>query len=206
MIMKKMILPLVVLVFFSFTTEHFNITDKEREAAVSYLEKSRDHMLKVLDGLSDEQLNFKATPESWSIAECVEHITISENAFGGLLKMTVAEGDNPALKDSVQMKDEELYSMITNRSQKVKTSEQFEPSGKFGSNAETVEAFVKARNGHIEYIKTTQDDLRNRFNSNLPFGTVDAYQLLIFAAGHAERHVLQMEEVMKSKGYPSSMN
>lgn len=205
-IMKNLILPMVVIVFFSFRADNTKITDEERKAAVQYLEQSRDHMLKVLDGLSNEQLNFKATPESWSIAECVEHITISENAFGGLIKMTVAEGDNPALKDSIKMNDVQLYNLIINREQKVKTSEQFEPSGKFGSHAETVAAFVKARNGHIAYIKTTQDDLRNRFNNDLPFGTVDAYQLLIFAAGHAERHVLQMEEVKKAKGYPSGMN
>ena len=202
--MKKLFLPLLVVLFFGFTTKDYNITDEERKTAISYLEKSRDHMLKTLYGLTDEQLNYKATPESWSIAECVEHITISENAFGGLLKQTVAEGNNPALKDSVQLKDEELYNMIINRERKVKTPEQFEPSGKFGSHTETVEAFVKARNNHIEYVKTTKDDLRNRFNNNLPFGTVDAYQLLIFTAAHAERHVLQMEEVKINKGYPST--
>lgn len=200
--MKKLILPFLALFFFSFTAEDYGLTDEEREKAMDYLADSRDHMMDVLDGLTDEQLDFKPTPESWSIAECVEHLATTENAFGGMIQQTVAEGGNPALKDSVKLTDEQLYNIIIDRSNKVKTPEPFEPSGQFGSHEETVKAFKEKRNAHIEYVKTTDDDLRNRFNSNLPFGTVDAYQLIIFAAGHSERHTLQMEEVMNHDEFP----
>ena len=85
--------------------------------------------------------------------------------------------------------------IITSRDQKVKTSEAFEPSGKFGSHVETVKAFVDKRGEHIEYLKTTEDDLRNHYGK-LPFGTIDGLQILLFMSGHTERHVAQMEEVM----------
>lgn len=201
--MKKIIYPLITILLFGFTALENGLTHKERKMAIGYLEESRDHMMTTLDGLTKEQLNFRPTSKSWSIAECVEHIAISESVFSGLIKQTVADGDNPTLKDSVAMKDKQLYGLITNRAQKVKTSEQFEPSGKFGSHKETVDAFLKSRDYHIDYVKTTEDDLRNRFNNNLPFGTVDAYQLFIFTAAHTERHVLQMEEIMQSTGFPS---
>lgn len=200
--MKKMIFPVIALLLFSFTSEDFGISDAEREKAVTYLTQSKDHMMKVLNGLTKEQLNFKPTAESWSIANCVEHLAIAESTFGGILQKTVAEGDNPAMKDSVQMKDDQLYAIISSRQQKVKTPEPFEPSGKFGSHEETAKAFNEKRDAHIEYIKTTDDDLRNRFNSNLPFGTIDAYQLLVFVAAHTERHVSQMEEVAAHDDFP----
>jgi hypothetical protein len=91
--------------------------------------------------------------------------------------------------------------MTEDRSQKVKTGEAFEPSGKYGSLEETVEEFKAKRKDHIEYVQNTQDDLRNRYQE-LPFGTVDAYQILLFMSGHTERHVQQMEEVMDDMDFP----
>ena len=200
--MKKLILPVLILTLFGFSKDTSKLTDDERTMIIGHLEKTRDHMKNVIAGLSEEQLNFRAEEDSWTIAECVEHLAISEEAFGGLIQKTVASGANPAMKDSVKLKDEELMGIITDRSNRVKTSEAFEPSGKFGSFKETVDAFLSKRKEHIAYVKSTDDDLRNRFNSDLPFGTVDGVQLIIFAAGHTERHVLQMEEVMAHKLFP----
>ncbi|KQC30834.1 DinB family protein [Flagellimonas eckloniae] len=200
--MKKLILPIVALMLFSFSIDSEKLTDDERKMVIQYLTESRNHMTKVVDGLTDEQLNFKPEEEAWSIAECVEHLAITENAFGSFIQKTVAAGPNPALKDSLKLKDDQLMGIITDRSNRVKTAEPFEPSGKFGSFEATVKAYVDKRNEHIAYVETTEDDLRNRFNSDLPFGTVDGVQLIIFAAGHTERHVLQMEEVMAHKLFP----
>ena len=91
--------------------------------------------------------------------------------------------------------------MIADRSQKVKTAEPFEPSGQFGSTEETLGALLAIRQELMEYIETTEDDLRNRY-AKLPFGTVDAAQFIVFIAGHMERHVLQMEEVMEDEDFP----
>ncbi len=200
--MKKFIVPIVLLLLFSFTTNSVKLTDDDRKMAIKHLTQTRDHMTDALEGLTDEQLNFKSDENAWSIAECVEHLAISENAFGGLVQKTVATGANPAMKDSVKLKDDQLMGLITDRTNKVKTSETFEPSGGFGSHEATLEAFMEKRKEHIEYVKTTEDDLRNRYNSDLPFGTIDGVQLIVFMAGHTERHVLQMEEIMEHEDFP----
>lgn len=200
--MKKLILPIVALMLFSFGTDTFKLSEDERTMAVKHLTETSEHMTKVLKGLTEEQLNFKPEEEAWSIAECAEHLTISENAFGGLIQKTVAAGPNPALKDSLKFKDDQLMGIIIDRTNKVKTSEPFVPSGKFGSHEATVKAFMDKRNEHINYVKTTEDDLRNRYCNDLPFGTVDGLQVVIFMAGHTERHVKQMEEVMAHKLFP----
>ncbi|MBT8186553.1 MAG: DinB family protein [Croceitalea sp.] len=201
--MKKLMFPLVVVFLMSFLP-NTGLTEAERAKAVDHLNKTKDHMMEVLDGLTEDQLDFKPSADSWSIAECVEHLAISENTFGSIVQATVAAPANPAMRDSVKLNDDQLYGLIVNRDQKVKTSEAFEPSGKFGSFKETLTAFLDKRKEHVEYVKTTTHDLRSHFNSNLPFGTVDAYQLLIFAAGHTERHVLQMEEIMEHEDFPES--
>ncbi|MEM9078077.1 MAG: DinB family protein [Bacteroidota bacterium] len=200
--MKKLILPVIILALFSFSMDTTKLTDAERTMVIGHLEKTRDHMKNVIAGLSEEQLNFRAEEDSWTIAECIEHIAVTEDAFGNLIQKTVAAGANPTMKESAQLQDDQLMEIITNRGNRVKTAEIFEPSGKFGSSNEAVKSFLDKREKHIAYVKTTDDDLRNRFSNDLPFGTVDGVQLIIFAAGHTERHVLQMEEVMAHKLFP----
>ncbi len=199
--MKKVILPIVLLALFAFTVVKSTLTDAEREFAVKELTKSHDHFLNTLEGLNEEQLNYKVTDDSWSIAECAEHIAISENMIFDMMQGTLAQEPDPSKRAEVKVTDEGLIAMIEDRSKKVKTGEPFEPSGKYGSFEETVEEFKTKRKEHIEYVKSTQDDLRNRYQQ-LPFGTVDAYQILLFMSGHTERHIKQMEEVMDDEDFP----
>tara|TARA_R110002012_G_scaffold64021_7_gene168430 strand:+ start:9676 stop:10281 length:606 start_codon:yes stop_codon:yes gene_type:complete len=199
--MKKVILPVVLLAVMAFGVVKSTLTDAEREFAVKELTKSHDHFLNTLEGLNEAQLNYKVTDDSWSIAECAEHIAISENMIFGMLQGTLANVPDPSKRAEVKVSDEGLIAMIEDRSNKVKTSEPFEPSGKYGSFEETVEEFKTKRKEHIEYVKSTQDDLRNRYQQ-LPFGTVDAYQILLFMSGHTERHIKQMEEVMDDEDFP----
>ncbi len=200
--MKKILLPVLVFALMSFGMLTTGITDSEREHAVKDLTKTHDRLTTVIEGLSEAQLNFKAAEGSWSVGDCLEHIAISENAFDGMLKGALQTPANPAMRDSVTMSDEKLVGFITSREQKVKTSEAFEPSGKFGSHAETLESFVTKRKEHIAYIKATTDDLRNHYGK-LPFATLDGYQIILFMSGHTERHVQQMEEVMANENFPS---
>ncbi|MBT8302203.1 MAG: DinB family protein [Maribacter sp.] len=202
--MKKIILPIVVLTLVGFGMITSGLTEKDREMTVAELNKTQERFMSVVGGLSEAQLNFKPSPESWSVAECVEHLAISEGMLGEMLQGALKTPADPSMRDSVQMTDDKLLAMISSRQQKVKTGEAFEPSGKFGSHIETVNAFLDKRGEHIEYVKTTNDDLRNHYGK-LPFGTIDGVQILLFISGHTERHVAQMEEVMAHKNYPKAM-
>nr|WP_299487371.1 DinB family protein [uncultured Allomuricauda sp.] len=199
--MKKLILPLVTLLLFSFSMDTSKLSDEDRKKAVDHLENTRDEMAKILKGLSEAQLNFKAEEDSWSIAECAEHIAISENMIFGMLQGALQTAADPSKRTEVKMSDEELIGIIESREQKVKTGEPFEPTGKFGSHEATVNEFLAKRNEHISYIKNTEDDLRNHYGQ-LPFGTVDGVQILLFMSGHTERHLDQMKEVMAHKLFP----
>ncbi len=200
--MKKIILPIVLLALVGFGVITYGLTDKERKMAVDELTKTQDRFTSTLAGLSAEELNYKSTPESWSIAECAEHLAISEGMIGGMLEGALKTPADPSKRDSVLISDEKLLAMISSREKKVKTGEAFEPSGKFGSHKETVNAFLAKRSAHIEYLKTTNDDLRNHYGK-LPFGTIDGMQILLFMSGHTERHVAQMEEIMANENFPS---
>lgn len=201
--MKKYVLLLMGLIFVSFINFTTELTPEEREMAAAEMTKTQNHLLASLEGLSEAQLNFKSSAESWSIAECTEHLALSENNIFGMLQGALAEEANPARREEVQISDEQLVMMITDRSQKVKTFAAFEPSGKFGSVSNSLAEFEKLRKEHIAYVNTTDDDLRNHF-TQLPFGTIDAYQILLFMSAHTERHILQIEEVMAHEDFPKN--
>ena len=179
-----------------------SITDEERAMTVSELERSRDMLDESVSELSEAQLNFKSSEEAWSIAECVEHLTISEKAFGDMLKGTLETEADPSRRSEVQVADGDLLNMIRDRSNKVQTSEPFEPSGKFGTYKETLAALTGLRNAHIAYIDGTEDDLRNRYGE-LPFGTIDALQMVLFMSGHMERHTAQIQEIKEHSDFPA---
>ena len=79
--------------------------------------------------------------------------------------------------DSIKLSDEELLAIFLYRYNKVKTLERFEPSGKYGSHQETLMAFNSKRVEDIIYTENTEDYLRNHYGQ-LPFRTIDAYQIL----------------------------
>lgn len=87
--MKKIFFPLVILLSLSFTTGESSLTKSERKFAIERFKNSKNNLLNAIKGLSTTQLNFKASPESWSIAECTEHIAISETMLYGMFEGTL---------------------------------------------------------------------------------------------------------------------
>lgn len=197
--MKKLLLFVAVLTLVSFKTADTTLTAEERKFALDELSRTRENLLNGIKGLSLEQLNFKSTPTSWSIAECTEHLAISENNLWGAMDGCLKQPADPAKRGEVKFGDADLLKMITDRSFKVKTMEPFEPKG--ASFEESVKDFTSKRDAHLEYVKTTKDDLRNHF-AQMPFGTLDAYQVIIFMSGHTARHTAQIEEVKVDANYP----
>lgn len=199
--MKTLFISLLVVALSAFTIAGSGLTKEEREMAVSELNASHDHLKIVLRNLSDAQLNFKSSEDSWSIAECVEHITISEHTFPEMLQGMLQTPADPSKRLEVKISDKGLIALLEDRTNKVKTQKPFEPTGKYGSFEETWAAFQTKRAENIAFVQTTEEDLRNRVQA-FPFGTVDGLQVILFMSAHTERHVRQIEEVMRHQEFP----
>ena len=201
--MKKLLLPMLMVALVSYTFTGTTLTKEERNFAKAELKKSSKLLQKAVKGLSPAQLSFKPGPESWFIAEITEHIAISENNIFGMLQGTLKSEPDPSRRAEAKLTDQQVLTMITDRTNKVKTQAAFEPTGQFGSQDATLAAFLKKRESNIDFVKNTKEDLRNRYQQ-LPFGIIDAYQILLFMSGHTERHVLQIEEVKANEGFPKN--
>lgn len=165
-----------------------------------YLEETEEALIESTQDLTDEQMQYKPDANSWSVAQIIEHINMVEGSLKSLLENKIKEG-SPAMKPEVKMTDEQVVEMITNRSQKVQTQDQFQPSGKFESSDEALEAFKDQREDIVDWLKDSDADMRG-FANEFPFGTIDGYQSVLFMAGHTARHTAQIEEVKNSAGFP----
>ena len=201
--MKRSIILWAVLFFAAYGLNAQNgMTDEERKFAVKYLNDTQNEMLKILKGLSEAQLNFKPNAESWSVSECLKHITISEqNIWAGFIEAGLAKEADPSKRSEVQFSDEQVMGFLESREQKVKTFAPFEPQNKPETTATVLKEFKKLRSEHIKWVKKTEYDLRNRYGTT-PFGTVDLYQAILFMSAHTRRHTDQMKEVMADAGFP----
>src|SRR3989442_4942006 len=95
----------------------------ERDRAMSHLHATRKVFLDSVAGLSDAQWNFKPSPERWSIAECAEHIAVSEDSLFELTQQALKSPAAPEKKAQAAGKDEMILRMIPNRSVKAQAPE-----------------------------------------------------------------------------------
>jgi hypothetical protein len=199
--LHKPFIILIAIAVMSFDKPAAELTDSERTYAVQLLQETQEEIIKKVSGLSSEQYNFKADANTWSVAECVEHIAISEDNIFGFCQASLQQPADPSKRSEVKMSDEAIVEMAVDRSQKRKANETFKPTGKFGSFEVTLAEFKNKRDNNIAYVKTTKDDLRNHYN-DFPFGKLDAYQIILFMAAHSKRHYSQIDEITKNARFP----
>jgi len=179
------------------------ITGDERDAVIAHLERTQKLFQQTLSGVTPQQWSFKPGPDRWSLAEIAEHIGRMEDMLRGFVTGQLVNIPTPP--DFVELAaaqykeaDDRVLAQITDRSQKGQAVEPARPTGLYKTVDEAMQAFAEKRGKTIEYARTTQDDLRAHFTPDKK----DGYQYLLMLAGHAERHVAQMNEVKTATGYP----
>jgi hypothetical protein len=183
------------------TTAAPTYAQKDRDAGVQYLEETRKNFLDSVSGLSDAQWTFKAGPDRWSIAETAEHIAVSEGFIVQLLTEKVLKGPK-AQPGALRVPDEKVIAVITDRSGKAQAPEVLRPTNRFPTRQTLIQEFVKARQGTIQFLQTTQEDLRAFIAPHPALKEIDAYQWVLLTSAHSARHTAQIEEVKASPGYP----
>lgn len=181
----------------------WQLSPDERKFAIDYLNKTRARLLKDVGGLSQTQLNFQPDDTSWSVAQCVEHITLSEDLIKQWIQGSLQQPAAPQRKREVKYTPQTLIAIVTNRSQnRAKTGGSWVPDGQFPTTADAIRAFVSRRDSTIAYIGSTQDELKDHFIDHPQWGALDLYQAFVMLSAHCERHTEQLEEVMANPNFP----
>lgn len=174
------------------------MTPAERQQAIASLAETRERLLATVQRLSPSQLAFKPAPDRWSIAECLEHITLVESAVLGLIEKTVQESAERAPNTQ---EDGALMAIVADRSSRAKGPDRLMPTGRW-SRDELFREFEVARKRTSDFAASTAAPLRERGFPHPRFGALDCYQWLLLIPAHGDRHRAQVEEVMASPEFP----
>ena len=179
------------------------LSQKEREQGVAELEGSRKAFLDATSGLSEAQWNFKPAPDRWSIAECAEHIGVTETFILNMITEQALKGPaEPEKRALLQGKDSSLMTMVVDRTAKFKAPEAIQPTRRWTTSGEITKNVLESRARTIEFVSTTQEDLRDHFMDHPVFKTLDTYQWILLTSGHMRRHTAQILEVKADPNFP----
>ncbi|HWN74774.1 MAG TPA: DinB family protein [Candidatus Udaeobacter sp.] len=179
------------------------LSPAERDHAVAELESSRKAFLEATSGLSEAQWNFKPAPDRWSIAECAEHIGVTEAYILSLITEQALKGPaEPEKRAQVQGKDTSMMAMAVDRSTKFKAPEPIQPTRRWVTSGEITKNVLENRARTIAFVNTTQEDLRDHFMDHPVFKTLDTYQWILLTSAHMRRHTAQILEVKADPNFP----
>jgi hypothetical protein len=168
------------------------------------IDGKRASLLRGVEGLSDEQQVFRASPGRWSVAEIVEHLSMVEASVARLLVSLLgkAEAAGHAREAGAAFAPVSIAGFVEqSRAQKYNAPESARPTGV--PLAESVARLRETRAG--------LHNLRPRFESvdcaavrfpHPAFGPLDLYQWLAFLGAHDARHLAQinaLKETMKAE-------
>lgn len=174
------------------------LKDGDRQRLLAHLEMTEQWLASEVTGLSEAQLKFRMSAESWSVMDVVEHLAIAEAQYWTQLQDSVKR---PPTEKKLEATDAAILWYGIDRTNRAKTGEARVPSGRWKNVRESLGELRKQRDTMTRYARTTQDDLRSRA---LIDGNMDVYQWFLMISTHSQRHILQIREIKAHAGYPKA--
>jgi hypothetical protein len=172
------------------------MTQGDRQRLLAHLEMTESWLVSELEGLSDAQVKFRPTPESWSITEVVEHLAIAEPQYWQRVQDSMKQ---PPTTEKPAATDAQILWYGIDRTNRARTGEARVPKEKYATAAAALADFRKLRAEMLGYARSTQEDLRSH---KLLEGNQDVYQWFLMISTHSQRHILQIRENKAHAGYP----
>ena len=171
------------------------MTTLDRQRLVAHLEMTASWFVDEISRLSPAQLAFRPTPESWTILEIIDHLVVVAPIYWQDLQNALKA---PAGRKTTTTDANMLWYGIdrTNREKAIPTEV---PKGLRDLQA-GLDAYRKQHARLLQYVRTTDDDLRGHFVERQ--GS-DAYQWVLLISTHEQRHILQIREIKADPRFPA---
>jgi DinB superfamily len=192
------VLPFLVLVM-TLSLCAAPMTDEDREHLLVHFEMTGHMLAEEVHGLSPAQLEYKASPDRWSIRECVSHLAVAEPDYWRDLRKAVKAPPDMKDKKSVAT-DADIMWYGIDRVVHTKTGGGHEKVDTYKNLGEALAKFEALHATMIAYINTTNDDLRTH-----SFGDqerIDCWQWMLEISTHAERHIQQIRDIKADPNFP----
>jgi len=149
------------------------------------LETTPEILRLLMEGLSEEDTNWKPGPKRFSIAEALEHLShVEGHCFRARLQLMVDQ-DHPRIEPY----DQEAYFAAGQYSGRVAE--------------DSFDHFEEQRELNLEYLSGLPDSAASRTGAHAELGTITVAHLLNEWAFHDLGHIRQIAEIIRAlKYYP----
>lgn len=175
------------------------LTNDERHVLLESLLGGGEALVEAVAALTPAQWNFRPAPESWTIAECCEHVELTEDRILARLASAGSEG-----LDQTAGKDQFVPRAVVSRRRRVTAPVEMLPKGRYAAPVDFIESFRVTRGRAIAAANDESLDLRGICAMHFALKELDGYQWLLMTASHALRHLEQVKEIFAHPDFPAS--
>jgi hypothetical protein len=175
---------------------------------INKLEQIARDVKEKFSTLSKDQLMWNSSPGQWSIAQCLQHLIISNETYFPVFQK-LQKGYNPGFWEKYNPFSHSTgKSMVESLGKKVKrkfkSPRLFLPAPlKAGENI--IESFLTHQVKLITLIESLSETDPKKIMISSPVSpliTLSLHDCLLVISGHEERHLEQARQVMLSDGFP----
>ena len=171
------------------------LTALERQRLIAHLEMTASWLEDELAGLSAAQLAFRPAPAAWSILDVLDHLVVVGPIYWRDLQNAKPVKSGPA----GMMNDVDVLWYGIDRTHRETALKAEEPARTLKDIAAGLKAYRAQHAQLVQYVKSTNDDLRRRFVERQ---NSDAYQWALLISTHEQRHIMQVREIKAHPKYP----
>src|SRR5262245_30809729 len=182
----------------------------EVEKLQAEIRSIRDQAHGEFGNLRADQLNWKPMPTSWSIAQCFDHLIISNTGFFPIIESVVSGQKRTKFLERVPIlptiwSKALISSLDPKTTRKMKASARFQPSSSDlpGSIIQDFVAHQSRVANAIESVKSLDVDeivITSPALSFVTYSLLDAFRIIVV---HEQRHLRQAVRVEANANFPS---
>jgi uncharacterized damage-inducible protein DinB len=154
------------------------------------LTATREKLLNEISDLSNEELNKKPGPDTWSVAQVCHHLYLAESVFTQAIIYGLSKS-NGRKAEPVPVQ------LAVNRSQKAKAPDMVVPSDNPMDYQQIKDLLDQSRNLFLEFYNQLEDKslLAEKSAKHPLFGYMPLDQWVELIYLHEERHIEQIKEI-----------
>lgn len=174
--------------------------NKKIETQLNHIDAKLEKLLSELQSYSEDKLNHKPTPESWSVIQVLQHLVLVETASQRYVQKKLSY--NPTLKNagvmtSLRMVVMRLYNLLPIR---LKAPSYVDERNFLDTDtlSEIIIKWKAQRQQLRDYLATLPEVIfKKEVYKNPVAGRLSLYGMLQFYEGHFDRHYKQIKKLLE---------
>jgi hypothetical protein len=179
------------------------------ETIASEADKNNDTARAVAGDLTDPQLNWKPSPDGWSIAQCLEHLAVATKGFdkyfaAALKQAKGTPANNPPAYKPTMMGGWLARHVAPEAPRKLRAPRMFRPA-EASAIQDSLQMFLDEQQKFIDFVRQCQHLDYNKTRIRSPVTPLVRYSLadaFVITVLHAQRHLAQARRVRESQRFP----